>query len=155
MRDRRPDQAVTRHALRRVRRLKKASDRLSNADKKALTEWESEFLDGVETRLDTYGSAFADPNLGDEEEALSVRQEGKLREVRHKVRRMQRRARADIEENDDGAAKKGQGTKPSRKPFATKKPHTGPKRQSGLKRTPLKRKTPFRRGPKTDSGDCS
>lgn len=141
MRDRRPDDAVTRQALRRIRRLKKSSGRLSDADRKALTEWESEFLDSVETRLDTYGSAFTDPNLGAEEEALSVRQEGKLREVGRKVRRIRRRK--------DGDGKKGTETAPK----AKAKPRKPAKPGSGLKRTPLKRKSPLRRGPKPGSGE--
>jgi hypothetical protein len=144
VRDRRPDEAVTRHALRRVRRLKKASGRLSDAERKALTEWETEFLDSVETRLDSYGSAFADPNLGDEEEALSVRQEGKLREVGRKVRRI-RRQDTDIKETT---------TKPKAKakPCAAAKPRAAGKPGAGLKRTPLKRKTPLRRVPKPSNG---
>jgi hypothetical protein len=136
VRDRRPDAAVTRQALRRIRRLKKASGRLSDADRKALSEWESEFLDSVETRLDTYGSAFADPNLGDEEEALSIRQEGKLREVGRKVRRIRRR-------KDEGGQESAKAAPKSRA-----KPRKPAKPGAGLKRTPLKRKSPLRRGPK-------
>jgi len=136
VRDRRPDEAVTRQALRRIRRLKKASGRLSDADRKALTEWETEFLDSVETRLDTYGSAFTDPNLGDEDEALSVRQEGKVREVGRKVRRIRRRKDGDAKGESHKAAVPRSKAKPG----------------GGLKRTPLKRKAPLRRGPKSSSG---
>jgi len=141
VRDRRPDAAVTRQALRRIRRLKKSSDRLSDAERKALSEWEAEFLDSVETRLDTYGSAFTDPNLGDDEEALSVRQEGKLREVGRKVRRIRRRT--------DGDGRKDAETAPK-----AKAKHRKPAKQGGgLKRTPLKRKSPLRRGPKPGPGE--
>jgi len=142
VRDRRPDDAVTRHALRRVRRLKKASAGLSGAERKTLTEWETEFLDSVETRLDTYGSAFTDPNLGDEDEALSVRQEGKLREVGRKVRRMRR--------GQDGGAG-GKETAAKTKPRAAAKASGKTKSNGGLKRTSLKRKAPLRRGPKPAS----
>lgn len=143
MRDRRPDEAVTRQALRRIRRLKKASGRLSDADRKALTEWEAEFLNSVETRLDTYGSAFTDPNLGDEDEALSVRQEGKVREVGRKIRRIRRQK--------DGNAK-GEGAASKDKSYKAAAPRNKAKPGAGLKRTPLKRKAPLRRGPKLPSG---
>ena len=47
--------------------------------------WEGEFLDSVETRLDTYGRAFADPEKGARDHALSVLQQRKLKEIRAKV----------------------------------------------------------------------
>ena len=64
-------------ALRLIRRLKTAEAEVSG--------WEGEFLDSVETRLDTYRRAFADPHKGDREHALSVLQQRKLKEIRAKV----------------------------------------------------------------------
>ena len=64
-------------ALRLIRRLKTAEAEVSG--------WEGEFLDSVETRLDTYGRAFADPEKGDRDHALSVLQQRKLKEIRAKV----------------------------------------------------------------------
>ena len=64
-------------ALRLIRRLKAAETEVS--------DWEGEFLDSVETRLDTYGRAFADPEKGDRDHALSSLQQRKLKEIRAKV----------------------------------------------------------------------
>ena len=64
-------------ALRLIRRLKAAEVEV--------TVWEGEFLDSVETRLDTYGRAFADPEKGDRDHAVSTLQQGKLKEIRAKV----------------------------------------------------------------------
>ncbi len=64
-------------ALRLIRRLKAAGAEVSG--------WEGEFLDSVETRLDTYGRAFADPEKGDRDHALSALQQRKLKEIRTKV----------------------------------------------------------------------
>ncbi|WP_174300988.1 hypothetical protein [Caulobacter sp. S45] len=64
-------------ALRIIRRLKAAEAEVSG--------WEGEFLDSVETRLDTYGRAFADPEKGDRDHALSALQQRKLKEIGAKV----------------------------------------------------------------------
>ncbi len=50
-----------------------------------LSEWENEFLEGVSTRVKTYGRAFADPDKGAAGTTLSVRQGVKLKEIRHKA----------------------------------------------------------------------
>lgn len=50
-----------------------------------LSEWESEFLDGVSERVKTYGRAFADPDKGASGGTLSVRQGVKLKEIRKKA----------------------------------------------------------------------
>ncbi|MEL6830427.1 MAG: hypothetical protein AAFO63_09860, partial [Pseudomonadota bacterium] len=51
-----------------------------------LSEWEQAFLEEVEARIETYGSAFADLDKGPKDEALSMRQAGKLREISKKAR---------------------------------------------------------------------
>jgi hypothetical protein len=64
-------------ALRLIRRLKAAEGERS--------EWEGEFLDSVEARLGQYDRAFADPEKGGRDSAVSVRQGAKLKEIRAKL----------------------------------------------------------------------
>ena len=64
-------------ALKLIRRLKATAAEVS--------DWEGEFLDSVETRLDTYGRAFADPEKGGRDSAVSVLQGRKLKEIKAKV----------------------------------------------------------------------
>ena len=64
-------------ALELIRRLKTAAAEVS--------DWEGEFLESVETRLDTYGRAFADPEKGGRGSAVSVLQGRKLKEIKAKV----------------------------------------------------------------------
>lgn len=91
------DDKATRKALARIRRAKAAVERaIAKAEaedpdaaseaRAELTEWESEFMASVEQRLTTYGSAFADPTLGEDGEALSMRQIAKLKEIEKKAR---------------------------------------------------------------------
>ncbi|WP_373009161.1 hypothetical protein [Hyphomonas sp.] len=51
-----------------------------------LSDWERQFLEEVEERIETYGSAFADPEKGAEGEALSSLQRIKLKEIDKKAR---------------------------------------------------------------------
>jgi hypothetical protein len=51
-----------------------------------LSTWEGEFLESVETRIKTFGRAFADPDKGVAGEALSVRQRLKLKEIAVKAK---------------------------------------------------------------------
>ena len=67
----------TKRALRLVRKLRAAEAEVS--------DWEGEFLESVEARLDTYGRAFADPEKGARDSAVSMRQHRKLREIVAKV----------------------------------------------------------------------
>jgi len=91
------DDKATRKAMSRIRRAKAAVERAiakAEADdpdaareaQAELTDWESEFMNSVEQRLSTYGSAFADPTLGEDGEALSVRQIAKLKEIEKKAK---------------------------------------------------------------------
>lgn len=77
------DPKLTRKALRRLRA---ARDRAQAGTGPALSEWESEFLTSLEARLETYGSAFADPAKGAPDAALSVLQGAKMREIDRKSR---------------------------------------------------------------------
>ena len=51
-----------------------------------LSDWEKQFLEEVEERIETYGSAFHDPEKGAADEALSSLQHIKLREIDKKAR---------------------------------------------------------------------
>ena len=76
------DEKKTRKALRKLR---KTAER-AKAEGIELTEWEQEFLDGVDERLNTYGSAFNDLSKGQADEALSAAQARILRELDKKSR---------------------------------------------------------------------
>ncbi len=78
------DDKKTRKALRKLR---KARDRATQDEGPGLTEWEKEFVDGVEKRLETYGSAFNDPEKGALDEALSARQTQIVREIDKKAKK--------------------------------------------------------------------
>jgi hypothetical protein len=64
-------------ALRMIRRL-----RIAGAE---VSDWEGEFLESVEGRVQTYGRAFADPEKGAPGHALSLRQSRKLKEIATKT----------------------------------------------------------------------
>ncbi|MGJ3232116.1 MAG: hypothetical protein ACFE0P_09985 [Oceanicaulis sp.] len=91
------DEKATRKAMARIRRAKAAVERAivkaeaddpdaAKAAQAELTDWETEFMTSVEQRLSTYGSAFADPTLGEDGEALSMRQIAKLKEIEKKAK---------------------------------------------------------------------
>ena len=76
-----PHEQSKRAALNALRRAKRAAMR-TGVD---LSEWEGEFLGSIETRLNTYGRAFGDPEKGVAGQALSVLQGRKLKEIRAKA----------------------------------------------------------------------
>lgn len=76
------DERKTRKAL---RKLQKAVER-AELEGVELTEWEQEFIDGVNERLNKYGSAFADLSKGDADEALSMAQSEILKQIDKKSR---------------------------------------------------------------------
>lgn len=91
------DDKSTRKALARIRRAKAAVERAiakaedenpdaAEAARVELTEWEDAFMASIEERLNTFGSAFADPSLGAEGEALSTLQLAKLKEIEKKAK---------------------------------------------------------------------
>lgn len=79
------DDKQTRKALRRLARAKRAADEADGEDKR-LSEWEDDFLGSLEDRLETFGSAFNDPEKGNLDQALSSRQALKLREIENKAK---------------------------------------------------------------------
>ena len=85
-----------------LRKLRKAAELAEQGKGPPLSDWEREFLEEVEERIEKYGSAFADPMKGSDGEALSALQQVKLKEIDKKAR---------------GKARKGFGNKagPGRK----------------------------------------
>lgn len=77
------DPKKTRKALRRLARTRRKIAEKKGED--TLSEWEDEFITSVGDRLETYGSAFNDPDKGKLDEALSGLQTAKLREIEKKA----------------------------------------------------------------------
>ena len=76
-----PREAAKRAALNALRRTRRKAER-SGVD---LSEWEGEFLGSVETRIQTYGRAFGDPDKGAPGQALSALQQRKHKEIAAKA----------------------------------------------------------------------
>lgn len=66
-----------RAALKALRRARLAADKAGVK----LSDWEGEFLESVEVRVNTYGRAFRDPEKGGPGSSLSVLQNVKLKEI--------------------------------------------------------------------------
>ncbi|MEE2566521.1 hypothetical protein [Hyphobacterium marinum] len=102
------DDKKTKRALRKLARAKaKAAEGGEDAK---LSDWENEFVDSVETRLETYGSAFNDPEKGKLDEPLSALQSFKLREIEKKA---SGKARKPMSRGAGFKAKPGSGFKRS------------------------------------------
>lgn len=69
-----------------LRKLRKAQLLAEQGLGPPLSDWEREFLEEVEGRIEKFGSAFADPMKGADGEALSLLQQAKLREIDKKAR---------------------------------------------------------------------
>ena len=69
-----------------LRKLRKAAERAEAEGGPGLSDWEKEFVDEVEARVEKYGSAFADPDKGRLDEPLSALQTRKLKEIDKKSR---------------------------------------------------------------------
>lgn len=69
-----------------LRKLRKAAELAEAGLGPPLSDWEREFLEEVEQRIETYGSAFTDPTKGALEEPLSALQTQKLKEIDKKAR---------------------------------------------------------------------
>ena len=77
------DERKKRKALRKLRRAAMLAEQGLGPP---LSDWEEQFLAEVEARIETYGSAFADPEKGARDEPLSALQALKLREIDKKAR---------------------------------------------------------------------
>ncbi len=88
------DDRKKKKALRRLRRVRDAlaaaeadgDVEAAEAARAQLSEWEDGFLGSVEERLNTFGSAFADPEKGALDEPLSRLQAAKLKELEDKAK---------------------------------------------------------------------
>ncbi|MEZ5997112.1 MAG: hypothetical protein R3B98_10425 [Hyphomonas sp.] len=89
-----------------LRKLRKAAELAAEGKGPPLSDWEQQFLEEVEERIEKYGSAFADPMKGDEGEALSQLQQVKLKEIDKKARGKDRKGFGNR------AGKKGMGNRP-------------------------------------------
>jgi hypothetical protein len=69
-----------------LRKLRKAAALAEQGLGPELSDWERQFLEEVEARIETFGSAFADPEKGADGEALSSLQQVKLKEIDKKAR---------------------------------------------------------------------
>jgi hypothetical protein len=69
-----------------LRKLRKAAMLAEQGLGPPLSEWEVQFLEEVEARIEEFGSAFADPEKGGADEPLSALQALKLREIDKKAR---------------------------------------------------------------------
>ncbi len=69
-----------------LRKLRKAAELAERGEGPPLSDWEREFLEEVEQRIETYGSAFADPEKGNLEDPMSALQTQKLKEIGKKAR---------------------------------------------------------------------
>ena len=89
-----------------LRKLRKAAQLAEQGLGPPLSDWERQFLEEVEERIETYGSAFADPEKGNEGEALSALQQVKLKEIDKKARG---KARKGFKQSKGFKPKKGFG----------------------------------------------
>lgn len=69
-----------------LRKLRKAAALAEQGLGPPLSDWEKQFLEEVEARVEKYGSAFHDLDKGGSDEALSALQQVKLREIDKKAR---------------------------------------------------------------------
>ncbi len=69
-----------------LRKLRKAAELAEKDGREGLSDWERTFVDEVQARIETFGSAFADPEKGRLDEPLSARQTQKLKEIAKKGR---------------------------------------------------------------------
>ena len=118
------DQRKTRKALRKLRR---AADRASEEGGPGLSDWEQDFVTGVATRLETYGSAFRDPGKGRLDEALSVRQA----HITHLIDKKSRKAKPA--QATPAAAQGDEPTRTSQQRASSAKPADRPKARSSFK----------------------
>ncbi len=105
------DKRKTTKALRKLRRV---AERASEEGGPGLTTWEKDFVEGVTTRLETYGSAFRDPSRGNLEEALSARQAQITRVIDKKSRKSKT---ADSAKPNDDKDEKPRSTFKQRQPM--------------------------------------
>lgn len=118
------DQRKTRKALRKLRQ---AAESAEEEGAPGLTTWEKEFVEGVTTRLEKYGSAFRDPGKGRLEEALSNRQQQVTRAITAKTRKAKAAAKLPASATKQDVAKSASRSSFQRKSTLGGKPKPGGK----------------------------
>lgn len=73
---------MAKKARKYVARLRK----ISAEEKIDLTNWEDEFLNSIDERLEKYGRAFADPDKGAMNAPLSLLQGLKIKQIKQKIK---------------------------------------------------------------------
>lgn len=111
---RRVDPALTKRAIALVKRTRRQA---AAPDAPGLSDWEADFLDGVEARLEAHGSAFADPDKGAMAAPLSLRQGLKLKQIR---------LQADPSRGGEKPQKTRRGTPLNRKKPWPRRPNRAP-----------------------------
>lgn len=81
------------HARKVVRKAERLLRLAGEDSTRKITEWEDEFLSGVKERVETYGSAFNDPEKGAVGDPLSFKQSFKLAEINRSIHRRDRERR--------------------------------------------------------------
>lgn len=119
------DDRKKKKALRRLDRVRRAlAEAEAGGDAEAarearalLTEWEDEFLGSVEERLNTFGSAFNDPEKGALDEPLSQLQAAKLKELEAKAKGKETRPwmRSSFKPKEAGARSSFSSKRPERR----------------------------------------
>ncbi|MEM7767919.1 MAG: hypothetical protein AAF253_10590 [Pseudomonadota bacterium] len=150
------DERKKRQALRKLR---KAADLAEQGLGPPLSDWEVSFLEELEERIETYGSAFADPTKGDLSEPLSARQKRKLKEIDKKARGKGKDAKKPNSAKTNSFGRPG--AKPARKSAIPK--HPVPKRtiptedgdNPAAARRPARKKAPGLRLVDTGAGPVS
>lgn len=129
---RRVDPALTRQAQAWISRIEKRAAK----EGRGLSDWEKEFLESLDERLEKFGSAFADPDKGQLSAPLSLMQGLKLREIGKKTKPKLEKARPL--DQIKPAQKSAAGKRGTSGILATKRLE----RKTGLKRSPMKRSSP-------------
>jgi hypothetical protein len=123
------DPRRTRKALRAVRKIaaldKPDPETGEIKSAESYSAWEKEFLGEVEQRLDKFGSAFHDLSKGRADEALSMLQGAKLKEIAAKAKGARKNKYGEDKDAAKAAKAKENGARggfTTRKPLRAKRP---------------------------------
>lgn len=110
-----------RKAVRRAERLKRELSKSGD-----LTEWEEEFTSSISQRLDTYDSAFRDPEKGRRGDALSYGQKAIMSQLSKKAKKVKKAKGSALENSDDNIDRSKRDHR-KRSSFKSKKPKFTPR----------------------------
>ena len=111
-RERKARARSARNAQRKIERLRRELEAAGE-----ITEFEEEFAGSVTERLDKFGAAFANPELGRPGDALSGSQKRVVALMKKKAKEAKRAAKAAQPEADEAAEDVGPAVPPARQPF--------------------------------------